>query len=279
MLDICRRIKMIYNLKLAKLFWSITTAFAFLAALGGVLFRDIYINLFPADYLPGAFPQDVLTVIVCLILFVLIAIVSENDVKLQIVVIGLLGSLFYLYGIFTIERVYNWFYLLYAAVFASSFWSIVYSLAQFRSDRFSGLQWNNGMLKTTAFSSIFIAVLFTILWTAALIPLMRDHHRIEYLYSIYILDLCFIMPAFFITAVMSLRRMPLGILMAPAIMILGFFVIFPLGLNELAKGSAGMAINYGAMAVSFIFALFMLVIAILQLKMIHFEPTIRTPNT
>jgi hypothetical protein len=259
--------KMVHNLKLAKIFWMIPTLLALLAALGGVVFKGIYIDLFPEDFLPGAFPQDVLTILVCIGLFVLIAITKEGDVKLQVVILGLLGSLFYLYGIFTIERVYNWFYLLYAAVFAASFWSIIYSLAGFKPENFAHLQLNDGMLKTTAVSSILIAILFTFLWTAALIPLMRDRNRIEYLYSIYILDLCFIMPAFCMTALMSLRRMPLGILLGPAIMILGFFVIFPLGLNELAKPAFGLAINYGPMAVSFIFAFFMLAIGALQLRM------------
>jgi hypothetical protein len=262
---------MIHNLNLAKIFWIISTMFAFLAALGGILFKGIYANLFPEDFLPGAFPQDVLTILICIFLFIIIVRTKENDVKLQVVIIGLLGSFFYLYGIFTIERVYNWFYLLYAAAFASSFWSIIYSLSGFKAENFTNLRLNNWMLKTTAITSIFIAVIFTFLWTMALIPLMREHNRIEYLYSIYILDLCFVMPAFVITAIMSLRRMPLGILMAPAIMILGFFVMFPLGLNELAKSLAGIKISYEPMAISFLFAFFMLAIATLQLRMIHFE--------
>jgi hypothetical protein len=53
--------------------------------------------------------------------------------------------------------------------------------------------------------------------------------------------------------------------MAPAMMILGFFAIFPLGLNELAKPSAGMAFDIGTTVVSFAFAFFMLSIAALQL--------------
>jgi hypothetical protein len=243
----------------------------FLAALGGVLFKGIYNNLFSADYLPGAFPQDVLTILVCIFLFILIARTKENDVKIQVVILGLLGSFFYLYGIFTMERVYTWFYLLYAAVFSASFWTMIYTLSGFKADSFSKLRLNHAMRMTTAIVSILIAVLFIFLWTMALIPLMREHNRIEYLYSIYILDLCFVMPAFVFTAIMSLRKMPLGILMGPAIMILGFFVIFPLGLNELAKPSAGMAISYGPMAISFIFSMVMLTIATLQLRMIHFE--------
>lgn len=112
------------NLKLAKILWSLATLLALLAALPGVIFKNIYNGLFPADFLPGAFPQDVLTILVCMFLFWLIAITGQNDVKKQVIIIGLLGSFFYLYGIFTIERVYNWFYLLYSAVFAASFWTI-----------------------------------------------------------------------------------------------------------------------------------------------------------
>lgn len=262
---------MIANLKLSKLFWNMTTLLTLLAALAGIAFEGIYTNVFPENFLPGAFAQDVLTVLVCLFLFWLIATTQQNDIKKQIIIVGLLGSFFYLYGIFTIERVYNWFYLLYVAVFASSFWAIIYSLSGFRSETFSNLRLSGGMLKTTAITSILIAALFTFLWISALIPLMQKHNRIEFMYSIYILDLCFIMPAFVIAAVMSLRGNPLGTLIAPAIMILGFFVIFPLGLNELAKPAYGMAIKYGPMAMSFIFAFFMLALAALQLKMIRFE--------
>jgi len=260
---------MIGNLKLAKAFWTITTALATLAALSGILWRDSYIGLVPPSFEPGAFPQDVLTLLVCIATFALIARTSEGDVRRQVIIIGVQGALFYLYGIFTIERVYNAFYLLYAAVFGASFWSLAYTLGKFRPAAVAGLRLGSGMLRLTAISSLFIALIFTGLWVSALLPLMRSHDRIDFLYSIYILDLCFIMPAFIITAVMALRGMPLGILMGPAIMILGFFVIFPLGLNEIAKPAAGMVIEYGPMAVSFVFAAYMLALAALQLKQIE----------
>jgi hypothetical protein len=257
-----------HSLRLRKISWSIATAAAFFSALAGVLSRDIYVNLFPADFLPGAFAQDVLTLLVCVVLFVLIAVTKENDVKKQVVIVGLIGSFFYLYGICTIERVYNACYLLYATAFAASFWSLIYSVSRFRNEAFAGLQLSAGMRITTAVSSIIIAIIFTVLWTAALIPLMREHNRIEFLYSIYILDLCFVMPAFFITAVMALRRQPVGILLGPAMMIMGFFVIFPLGLNELAKPSAGMPMHVGPLAVSFTFSIYMLALAVRHLRMV-----------
>ncbi len=262
---------MVGNLRLAKVLWTVTAGLAFIAALGGVLSKGIYVGLFPPDFLPGAVLQDVLTLLVCITLLVLTWTTKQGDVRRQVIIIGLLGALFYLYGIFTIERVYNWLYLVYAAVFAASFWSLVHTLAGYRGEAVAGLRLNTGMLRLTAFSSILIAIIFTFLWTASLIPLMRAHNRIEFLYSIYILDLCFVMPAFVISAVMALRRMPLGILMGPALMITGFFVIFPLGLNELAKPAAGMAMSVGPMLVSFIFAAYMLILAGLQLRMIRLD--------
>jgi hypothetical protein len=262
---------MVSYLRLAKALWGVTAAFAFLAALAGVLFKGLYVGLFLEEYLPGALPQDILTMVVSGTLIFLAATTKNGDVKKQVVALGLLGSLFYLYGIFTIERVYNSFYLLYAAIFALSFWSIAISLAGFTPQRLATLRFSPTMVKITAYASILIALLFTFLWTMALIPLMREHTRIEYLYSIYILDLCFVMPAFAITAIMSLRKMPLGILLGPAMMLLGFFVIFPLGLNELAKPSVGLPANPGAMAFSFAFSFFMLTIGVLHLSKVRLD--------
>lgn len=254
------------NLQRARLLWAVTAVLAFVAALGGVLNRDIYLGLFPESFLPGAFPQDLLTLLVAGLLCTLAVVTRPGQVRRQVVAIGLLGSLCYLYGIFTIERVYNALYLVYAAVFATSFWAIIASLAGWRAEALAALRVPDGILRTTAWVSIAIAVIFTILWTLALIPLMRTHDRIEYLYSIYILDLCFVMPAFVITAVMALRGQPLGVVLAPAIVIVGFFVIFPLGLNELAKPAAGLPLAVGPMVVSFAFAFLMLGLGALQLR-------------
>ena len=257
---------MVANLRTAKILWSITEFLTFIVSIGGILVKGLYEGLFQADYLPGAVAQDLISVVLSLVLLGLIYFTQQDDIKKQIIIIGVIGSQWYLYGIFTIERVYNVFYLLYLAIFALSSWALIYSLSGYRSEKFRGLRIKSGILKTTAFSSILIAVIFNILWIMSLIPLMQTHDRIDYLYSIYILDLGFIMPAFFITAIMSLRKKPLGILMTPAIMIIGFFVIFPLGLNELAKPAYGMTLNMGPMLISFIFSIYMLALAYLQLR-------------
>jgi hypothetical protein len=151
----------------------------------------------------------------------------EGEVRKQVVVLGVIGSWFYLYGIFPIERVYNAFYHLYAAVFGLSFWSLAYSLSQLRMDTVNRVSVPAGMRRLTAVCSLLIAGAFTFLWTMALVPLLKARNCIDFLYSIYILDLCFVMPAFAVTAIMALRGKMLGAVLGPAIMILGFFVMYP----------------------------------------------------
>jgi hypothetical protein len=83
--------------------------------------------------------------------------------------------------------------------------------------------------------SIVVAIMFTIIWTTGLYPLLQTGNRIEYLFSIYIIDLVFVMPAMAIAGVLALRRRPLGIVGVPALFVLGAGILTPLALAELIK--------------------------------------------
>ncbi|TFC04389.1 hypothetical protein E3O42_05185 [Cryobacterium adonitolivorans] len=74
-----------------------------------------------------------------------------------------------------------------------------------------------------------------------LIPLMRDRDQIDSLYSIFILDLGFIMPAFLILAVLALSNHGVGLVLLPSLYVLGFTLIFSLALAELVKPVVGTA--------------------------------------
>lgn len=257
---------MLYNLRINKILWSITTFLVLIVASFGIINPHIYDEVFAKEFIPGALPQDILSIFVCFLTFSLVLRAKEKDYKLQAVIIGIIGSFFYLYGIFTIERVYNSLYLLYAAIFALSTWSLLYSLMSLNQESIRTVKITPAIALLSAGAAVFIAVLFTFLWVSALLPLMREHRRIEYLYSIYILDLCFIMPAFIITSFLTLRKKPLGIIFLPPVFIIGFFVIFPLGLGEMAKPYYGQSANYQSMTMSFVFSVIMLALGLLQLR-------------
>lgn len=95
------------------------------------------------------------------------------------------------------------------------------------------------MPRKIRFASIALALLqpivFYPLWISQLLPLIQSGEKIEFLYSIYILDLCIIMPAFLIICYKMIRNRGIGLVLAPIIYILGFFVIFSLFLADIVK--------------------------------------------
>ena len=80
--------------------------------------------------MPGVFGQDLMTIVASVIILLLIARLKDGDSKKQIVILGILGYLFYAYGIYVIERGYNVLYYLYLAIFGLSFWLMAYGVAK-----------------------------------------------------------------------------------------------------------------------------------------------------
>lgn len=255
------------NLVTNKILWYISTAIAVFVALAGIVDSSIYNQVMPVSFVPASFAQDLLTIVVGVVLAILIATTRQSDTKKQTVIIGIIGSINYLYAIFAIERVYNYLYLCYLAIYAVTFYSTVLSVKSIDlSSKWKLPFWVR--LLTTVFS-IFVAVLFTFLWTSALLPLMQTRNRIDSLYSIYFLDLVFVMPMFVITAISNWHQKTFGLLLTPAMYILGIFVIFPLGLGELAKPFYGVAVDTKSMTMSFILSASFFSFAILQLRTIR----------
>jgi len=97
------------------------------------------------------------------------------------------------------------------------------------------------------------------------LPLIQTGEKIEFLYSVYILDLCFIMPAFVILGIMALRKAGLGLLLIPAVFILGFTLIFSLAVSEMVKLLYDLTITIGGLGSSLILSILFLILAALHL--------------
>lgn len=224
------------HLTLNRVIWAVAGLLAVVVASLGIANPAIYDGLVTDPILPGVFTQDLLAVPAGLLLLWLAARTrSEAALVAPLVAMGTLGYFFYAYGIYTIERVYNWVYPAYMALFALGFWGIVYGAVSLRRRNFDVLRLPNWLRRASVGYLFFNAVVFCALWMANLIPLMREHRKIEMTYSIFILDLCFIMPAFVMVGVMVLRGQTLGRLAIPPLAIAGFAILFPLGLAEALK--------------------------------------------
>lgn len=262
---------MVRNLGTHKILWLLTALLSFTSSLIGVINPDIYVKVVSKDVIPGVFGQDLMTIAASVILLWLVFRTKEDDSRKQIIVLGILGYLFYAYGIYVIEQIYNLLYYLYMAIFALSFWSMAYGAAEIHPDVLQKVRISRPMRHVSAWFSLLIALIFNILWIVQLLPLLQTGDKIENLYSVYILDLCFIMPAFVIIGIMALRKTGLGLLMIPAMFILGFTLIFSLAVSESVKPLYDLSISAESLIPSLFLSILFLVLAFLHLKKLSFN--------
>jgi hypothetical protein len=229
-----RKVAMLTHLFLSRLLWAVAGLLALAAAGTGIWRPEIYDRVVSSELVPGAYSQDLLSVAAGTGLLYLAWAARPDRPKHQIVALGLLGYLFYAYGIYVIERTYNGLYLVYMAVFALSFWAMVTAGATMGRDAPSA-SLPRGLGIVSAAGAILQPLIFYPLWIGMLLPLMRSGEQIDSLYSIFILDLCFIMPGFLVLSLLTYRNHRAGLLLLPALYVLGFTLIFSLAVGELVK--------------------------------------------
>lgn len=205
------------------------------AALVGAIHPAIYDGIVSPQIFPAVFTQDILVVVAAVALLVLTAINGSSGLRRRIVILGILGFLLYAYGIYAIEQLYNYLYPVYLAIVALSFYALAYILGCISASAEKRIVLPSWLRYISSMFAILIAVMFNIIWFAQLIPLLRAGRRIEYTFSVYIIDLCFIMPAFVICAVMAMRKKVLGEIGLPGLFILGVGILGPLALAEALK--------------------------------------------
>jgi hypothetical protein len=264
---------MIKNLRLNRTLWILVACLALIAASIGVFNQDVYSQVVIGKLLPGTISQDAITIVAGLALLILSATTGETDTRKPIIIVSLLAYLFYGYGIYVIERIYNSLYLLYMVIFALSFWSIVYGLVSINRDvarRVSAAKWI-GYLSTG--SLLFTAVLFCFIWTAQLLPLMQAGERIEYSYSIFILDMVLVMPALVISGILIIRKNALGLIFAPILFFKSFTLLFSVGLGGLFHPLFGRTVPVGETAFYMVLSVIYLALALLCFCKTRFQST------
>jgi hypothetical protein len=265
------------NLQYHRALWAGTGVLTLAAALWGVADPGIYSGVVTPDLIPGAYSQDLISVAASAALIYLSLRTGRGKTKSQIFALGLLGYLFYAYGIYVIERTYNGFYLVYMAIFALSFWTLITALTGLRAN--PPVPSLPRVLRIVSASGALLQpLIFYPLWIAMLLPLMSARNQIDSLYSVFILDLCFIMPAFLLLAVLTFKSRPLGLLLLPALYVLGFTLIFSLALGELVKPLFDRDPNFQALWLSLALSTFFGILGSLHLHKLELPAQPRDKN-
>ena len=223
------------SLRLNKALFITSGLLALFASSWGVIQPNMYGSVVPETIIPGVFAQDLFVGGSSILLIVLSIMMGPTDIRKIIINIGVLGFFFYAYGIYAIEQIYTPLYPIYLAILSLSFFSMATALASLKSDAIERLRLPGYVRYASATFGFFIAVMFSIIWFSHLIPLLETGDRIEYTFSVYIIDLVFIMPAFGITAILLIKRGAVGIVGLPALFVVGIGILSPLAVAEFLK--------------------------------------------
>lgn len=215
--------------------WLATATLALLAATLGLLQPGIYARVVTDRILPGVVAQDAFTFVLAVAALALAWRVGEGESRLQALLLGLMGYLFYAYGVYAIEQLYTVAYFAYLAVFGLAAYAIVYALVSLRRSKLDGASLPRYTRIVSLVGLVGTPAVFVPLWASQLLPLIRSGERLEYLYAVYVLDLSFVMPAFLVVALLTYRRDVLGYALAPAMFVVGFAVLAPLAVGELLR--------------------------------------------
>ena len=220
--------------------WLIAGALSVVTAGWALLNPGIYVGVIATATRPGALSQDLISVAAGLVLCGLALPRRRAGAKAELVALGLLGYLLYAYGIYVIERFYNGWYLNYLAIFGMAAWLGALGAIDIMRRTADRATLSRRVNRVLAVGALLQPLIFYPLWWSVLIPLMVHRDRIDSLYSIFILDLVFIMPAFLLVAVGLFRARGWAVLLAPVLFVLGRAVLLP---RPGGAGEAGLRIG------------------------------------
>jgi hypothetical protein len=258
--------------------WFVAGGLSVVTAGWGVIDRDIYLGLIAPATRAGALSQDLITLIAGLTLCGLASTRARLGPRLELVALGILGYLLYGYGIYVIERVYNVLYLNYLVIFGVAGWLVVLGSVDVVRRTSHRASLPPRFTKVSACAALLQPLVFYPLWISMLIPLMRHREQVDSLYSVFILDLALIMPAFLLVSVGQFRRRGWAFVLAPVMFVLGAVLIFSLLLGELVKPMFGSPVTVSGLMPSALLTGLFTVVAILHLRWLRFEPVPARPG-
>jgi len=232
---------MINNLEKSKKLWFMISFLALTASITGVFNQNIYSKVVADNVLPGVISQDIMTILISFSLIFLSLRINKNDIKKLIISLSFILYIIYGYGIYVIEQLYTPLYLLYIAIVSLSFWTLIYSFINMDKNEIENIKLNKAIRYLTISFLIFIPILFYSIWISELIPLIREGLKLEFMFSVYILDMVFVLPAFLITTYLLIKRNFFGYILAPLLFFKAFTLLFSVGLGGLIKPLFGQA--------------------------------------
>ena len=236
--------------RITALMTLLLSAFALFASLKGLLNQSVYndaisTGAFLKELIIGTFSQDLISVpaAVTLAILSIIYLIKKGE-KTFIAILGLTGYFLYSYGLFVTGGSYTILYPVYMIIFILSLYSLIYGLTSFESSELIKYQLPLALRISMGIFFIIIIFIFSPLWLSQLIPNALTNIRPNF-YSVFVFDLCLVMPTLGIIAIQLFQNKPFGNILAGIALIKIVTLILSVTIGELCAPLYGTAANYG----------------------------------
>lgn len=239
----------------------------------GLFTPDFYSRETP-NWIAQSIGQDAIDLFLITPLLIIISILAAAKNRIAFLLWGGVNLyLIYTFVIYCFDVHFNKLFIIYCIILGLSFHSFLYFLfSQFRT-AIKNDSYKKPAVKITATYFLVIACIFYLLWLVEIIPATIGHTAAQSLIEtglatnpVHVLDLSIFLPGIFIIAVLLLKKRPLGLLLAPVILV--FFVLMDTTIGGLiiAMKINGIETNYSITIIMSVLALFSLVLLISYLK-------------
>jgi hypothetical protein len=221
---------------------------------GKGLYKDM-----SAEVAPQGIAQDYVTLLFGVpLLLISLFIVRNGSLRGRYMLAGTLGYFFFTYLFYTVMGMYNAMFMGYVFLTGLSFYAFLITLLSFDIDKLPLAFSTSTPVKTTGGFLIFNSISIALLWLTIVIPPLFDGTiipvQVEHYTTLIVqgLDLGILLPGAFITALLFIRKKPLGYLLCPV-----YFVFLSLLMSALtAKVVAMVMLGYNVIPAIFIIPAF-----------------------
>lgn len=237
-------------------------------SLVGLFFPDIYQG-FTENWLAQTIGQDTIDLLVIAPVLLVSAVFSfRGHAAATAMWVGSLLYIAYTFVIYCFSVRFNVLFISYCLILGLSFYALVWFFTSWKYDE-RPLR-GTGVARTVGVYFMIIAVLFSVLWLADIIPAnLRNEIPATlldaglYTNPVHVLDLALFLPATFIVGRKALALQPIARLLMPAF--LTFFILMDITIASLSlimnnRDAGGSLVVAGAMTVLALFTTFLLVL-------------------
>jgi hypothetical protein len=194
---------------------------AAIASAGGLFLPELYRD---SDFIRTAwFGNDLVTLLLVVpMLAVALYLARRGSGRAQLVWMGLLGYMVYNYAFYLFGAVFNWFFLLYVALFALSVYALITGLAALNVNAISRrFRPQTPVLAISGFL-LFISLPLAVIEAGQCIRFIVDGTVPEAPSLIFALDLAVVVPNTALAAVLLFKRRPWGYVLATMMLVKAF---------------------------------------------------------